>query len=77
MLLGNSMTHLSIATGNLKRALAQVKRNKGAPGIDGMTVEALGPYLKEHWPTLQAQLLAGTYKPQPVRRVEIPKASGA
>ena len=61
---------------NLKKALAQVKRNKGAPGTDGMTVEDLGPYLKEHWPTIRAQLLAGTYKPQPVRRVEIPKASG-
>ena len=61
---------------NLKSALAQVKRNKGAPGIDGMTVEDLGPYLKEHWLTIRAQLLEGTYKPQPVRRVEIPKASG-
>src|ERR1700751_4771906 len=61
---------------NLKTALAQVKRNKGAPGIDGMTVEALGPYLKEHGLTIRAQLLEGTYKPQPVRRVEIPKASG-
>jgi len=61
---------------NLKKALAQVKRNKGAPGIDGMTVEDLGPYLKEHWLTIRAQLLEGTYKPQPVQRVEIPKASG-
>src|ERR1700736_2962244 len=61
---------------NLKSALAQVKRNKGAPGIEGMTVEALGPYLKEHWLAIRAQLLEGTYKPQPVRRVEIPKASG-
>src|ERR1700747_823498 len=61
---------------NLKKALAQVKRNKGVPGIDGMTVETLGSYLKEHWLTIRAQLLEGTYKPQPVRRVEIPKASG-
>jgi len=61
---------------NLRKALAQVKRNKGAPGIDGMTVEELGPYLKEHWLTIRALLLEGTYKPQPVRRVEIPKASG-
>ena len=61
---------------NLKKALAQVKRNKGAPGIDGMTVENLGTYLKEHWLTIRSQLLAGTYKPQPLRRVEIPKASG-
>jgi RNA-directed DNA polymerase len=61
---------------NLKKALAQVKRNKGAPGIDGMTFEDLAPYLKEHWPTIRAQLLDGSYRPQPVRRVEIPKASG-
>src|SRR5262250_660390 len=61
---------------NLKKALAQVKRNKGAPGIDGMTVEDLGPYLKDNWLTIRAQLLEGTYRPQPVRRVEVPKASG-
>ena len=61
---------------NLKKALAQVKRNKGAAGIDRMSVDALPAYLKQHWPTIRAQLLDGTYKPQPVRRVEIPKASG-
>src|SRR5437870_6924547 len=61
---------------NLKQALAQVKRNKGAAGIDRMSVDALPAYLKEHWLTIRAQLLDGTYKPQPVRRVEIPKASG-
>src|SRR6266481_3991339 len=61
---------------NLKKALAQVKRNKGASGIDGMSVDELAAYLKKHWPMIRAQLLEGTYKPQPVRRVEIPKASG-
>lgn len=61
---------------NLKKALAQVKRNKGAAGADGMSVGDLPAHLKEHWPTIRAQLLEGTYKPQPVRRVEIPKASG-
>jgi RNA-directed DNA polymerase len=61
---------------NLKTALAQVRRNKGAAGIDGMSVDDLPNYLKEHWPAIRAQLLDGTYKPQPVRRVEIPKASG-
>src|SRR5579871_3792879 len=61
---------------NLRKALAQVKRNKGAAGIDGMTVEELGPYLKEHWLTIRARLLEGTYKPQAVQRVEIPKATG-
>ena len=61
---------------NLKTALAQVKRNKGAAGLDGMSVDDLPTYLKEYWPAIRAQLLDGTYKPQPVRRVEIPKASG-
>src|ERR1700747_2624550 len=50
---------------NLKKACAQVKRNKGAAGFDGMTVEELPAYLKEHWLTIRAQLLDGTYKPQP------------
>lgn len=61
---------------NLKKALAQVKRNKGAAGVDGMTVDELPAHLKEHWLSIRARLLDGTYKPQPVRRVEIPKASG-
>jgi RNA-directed DNA polymerase len=61
---------------NLRKALARVQRNKGAPGVDGMSVEALALHLKGHWPTIRAQLLEGAYEPQPVRRVEIPKASG-
>jgi RNA-directed DNA polymerase len=61
---------------NLKRALKRVKSNKGAPGVDGMTVHALPAYLREHWPSIRATLLDGTYKPQPVRRVEIPKPDG-
>jgi RNA-directed DNA polymerase len=65
-----------VARDNLKKALAQVKRNKGAAGVDGMSVDGLPAYLKEHWPTIRAQLLDGTYKPRPVRRAEIPKASG-
>ena len=65
-----------VEPGNLKKALARVRRNKGAPGIDGMTVEELGAYLKDHWPETKSRLLDGTYEPQPVRRVEIPKASG-
>ena len=62
--------------GNLKKALERVRRNKGAPGVDGMTVEELGDQLREQWPGIRAQLLEGSYRPQPVRRVEIPKASG-
>src|SRR5215212_7775148 len=61
---------------NLKKALAQVRRNKGAPGVDGMTVDDLAAHLTDHWPKIRAQLLQGTYQPQPVRRGDIPKASG-
>jgi RNA-directed DNA polymerase len=62
--------------GNLQRALKRVKANKGAPGVDGMRVQALPVFLREHWPSIRASLLEGTYKPQPVRRVEIPKPDG-
>ncbi|OHX34137.1 group II intron reverse transcriptase/maturase [Methylomonas sp. LWB] len=62
---------------NLQRALKQVRRNKGAPGIDGMTVDELPQYLKQHWPTMREQLETGRYRPQPVRRVEIPKPDGS
>lgn len=62
---------------NLQRALKQVRRNKGAPGIDGMTVDELPQYLKQHWPTIREQLETGRYRPQPVRRVEIPKPDGS
>src|SRR5713101_484313 len=58
---------------NLKAALKQVKANKGSPGVDGMTVVGIKDYLKQHWPAIRDQLLNGTYKPKPVRRVEIPK----
>lgn len=61
---------------NLMAALKKVRSNKGAPGVDGMTVDGLGDFLREHWPTIRETLLAGTYKPSPVRRVEIPKADG-
>lgn len=62
--------------GNMMKALKRVRSNKGAPGVDGMTVGALPAFLREHWKTIKAQLLDGTYRPQPVRRVEIPKSGG-
>ena len=61
---------------NCWQALKRVKANKGSPGIDRRTVEELSGHLKEHWPALREQLLSGTYKPQPVKRVEIPKPDG-
>lgn len=61
---------------SLREALQRVKANKGSPGVDGMTVQELPGYLKEHWPSLREELLSGTYTPQPVRRVEIEKPDG-
>jgi RNA-directed DNA polymerase len=61
---------------NLRQALKRVKANKGAAGVDGMTVAKLPDYLKTHWPTLKAQLITGAYRPQPVKRVDIPKPDG-
>ena len=61
---------------NCVQAYKRVKSNKGSPGTDGMTVEQLPEHLKEHWPAIREQLLSGTYLPQPVKRVEIPKPDG-
>lgn len=61
---------------NLKRALQRVKQNKGSPGIDGMTVDELSEHLRAAWPALREQLLTDRYRPQPVRRCEIPKPGG-
>ncbi len=61
---------------NMIAALRRVEVNKGAAGIDEMTVESLRPYLQEHWLHIKEQLLAGRYIPSPVRRVEIPKPDG-
>ena len=61
---------------NLNRAYKRVKANKGAPGVDGMTVEAALPWLKEHGKELTESIRQGKYKPDPVRRKEIPKPDG-
>jgi len=61
---------------NVERALRHVMRNKGSAGVDGMTVDELPGYLSVHWGSLKQQLLDGTYKPAPVKRVEIPKPDG-
>src|SRR4029434_7199592 len=61
---------------NLRKALKRVQRNKGAPGIDGMTVKELPKYLRKNWPKHREELLGGTYRPKPAKRVEIPKPDG-
>lgn len=62
--------------GNLKLAYQRVVENKGAAGVDGIGVAELKDHLKRHWPTIKAKLLAGSYMPLPVRRVDIPKPQG-
>jgi len=61
---------------NARVALKRVRDNRGAPGVDGMTVDELPGWLREHWPALREELLSGRYRPKPVRRVEIPKPGG-
>ena len=65
-----------LARENLAEALRRVEQNAGAAGIDGMSTKELRPWLKDHWPEVRSALDAGTYRPQPVRRVMIPKPSG-
>src|SRR5262249_47873196 len=60
----------------LVAAHARVVHNGGAPGVDGMAVDDLLPYCRQHWARIREQLLSGTYVPLPVRRVEIPKPDG-
>jgi RNA-directed DNA polymerase len=62
---------------NLEIAWQRVRANKGSPGVDGRTIDETRDYLRVHWPTIRDQLLGGTYRPQPVRRAEIPKPDGA
>ena len=61
---------------NLNQAYRRVKSNKGAPGVDGMTLRDLGPWIKQYKEELIASLTEGSYQPQPVRRVDIPKPGG-
>lgn len=61
---------------NLLHGLRRVEANEGAPGLDGMTLEAPRPYVKAHWLEVKAALDSGRYRPSPVKRVEIPKADG-
>jgi RNA-directed DNA polymerase len=71
-----SLMEAVVERGNLMLAYQRVVANKGAAGVDALTVTELKDHLKRHWPTIRARLLAGTYHPQPVRRVDIPKPQG-
>jgi RNA-directed DNA polymerase len=70
------LMELAVERQNCFAALARVKANKGSPGIDGMTVGELPAYLKLNWPRIRDELVSGRYRPQPVRRVAIPKPGG-
>lgn len=72
----SSLLNRVLERNNLVRALKQVRRNKGAPGIDGMSVDELPDFLRQHWPKIGQQLIDGRYRPKPVKRVEIPKPDG-
>ncbi|EGD50846.1 RNA-directed DNA polymerase (Reverse transcriptase) [Thermoanaerobacter ethanolicus JW 200] len=72
----SKMLEMIVERRNMEAAYKRVVANKGSHGVDGMGVDELLPYLKENWPTIKQQLLEGKYKPQPVRRVEIPKPDG-
>ena len=61
---------------NLRLAYGRVMRNKGAAGVDGLTVEEFKAWLQQHWPSVRAALLAGDYMPAAIRKVEIPKPNG-
>ena len=61
---------------NLRLAYQRVVANKGAPGVDDVTVSEFKDWLKKHWPSVKQALLEGRYVPRPVRRVDIPKPSG-
>ena len=72
----NDLMREVLSRQNMLKALRRVEKNKGAPGMDNLTVESLKPYLRQSWLLIKEQLLKGDYKPQPVLRVEIPKPTG-
>lgn len=61
---------------NILKAWKQVAANKGSAGVDGMTAETARPFLRKHWPRIREGLLEGSYQPEPVPKVEIPKPGG-
>ncbi len=73
---GPGLLEVALARENLQRAWSRVKANKGAAGVDGLDIEQTAALLRTAWPDIREQVLAGTYRPQPVRRVTIPKPDG-
>jgi retron-type reverse transcriptase len=73
---GDGLMERVLSRPNLKSALKRVRKNKGSPGVDGMTTEELLPYLWEHWARIRGEVLSGQYQPSPVLRRQIPKSGG-
>jgi len=74
--IGSALLHAALTRENLQQALKRVRANKGAPGVDGLDIEQSARHLVTAWPAIHEQLLTGTYRPMPVRRVTIPKPDG-
>ena len=75
-MLSGKLMEAVVEGSNMRKAYERVVRNKGAAGVDGMTVETLKPYLQVHWLTLKEELLAGRYQPMAVWGIKIPKPTG-
>jgi RNA-directed DNA polymerase len=73
---GSGLLEAALTRENLKQAFKRVRANKGASGVDGLDIDQTAQYLKTAWPVIREQLLSGTYRPSPVRRVTIPKPDG-
>lgn len=73
---GSTLLEAALTRENLRQALKRVRANKGAPGVDGLDIDQTARHLVTAWPAIREQLLKGTYRPQPVRRVMIPKPDG-
>jgi RNA-directed DNA polymerase len=73
---GSSLLMAALTRENLKRAFKRVRANKGAAGVDGLDIDQTSRHLATAWPAIREQLLKGTYRPSPVRRVTIPKPDG-
>ncbi|MFA5704433.1 MAG: group II intron reverse transcriptase/maturase [Advenella sp.] len=74
---GSALLHAALTRENLKAAFKRVRTNKGAAGVDGLDIDRTARHLVTAWPAIRAQLLSGTYRPSPVRRVMIPKPDGS
>ena len=73
---GSALLEAVLTRENLRQALKRVRANKGAPGVDGLDIDQTARHLVTAWPAIREQLLRGTYRPEPVRRVMIPKPDG-